>query len=487
MTDPALAPFLALHGEGRFSEAEAGYRRCLAEGVDAALPLSALLLQQARYVETIDILAPVYEAQPANAIAAVNLSIALRSVGRCEEALQVATRACDAAPGNPGACNARGLAALELGDAQEALSAFEQGLRHAPGTLALELHRSKALRKLHRMPDAVAALERIVKVAPDLLEAWRDLAAARRALGLYAPALQSATQALKLAPNDVEVALEHAVALMHAGETGKAIERMEKLHGNARTWMWLWQARLRQNDVKGARMALERASALEPGNAFIQHFLIATSGDMSQDIEVDYIRNMFDEFADRFEFTLLDKLGYSAPKQILRLLRRHDAADAKDVLDLGCGTGLMGAELVAPGRRIDGVDLSERMLAQARAKGVYDELHAAELLGFLRDSPRQWDLIVAADVFIYIADLAPIFTAAFDRLRAGGHFAFSIECSDTGETQLLAQTGRYRHAPEPLAAALDVAGFRDVCRESVTLRLELGVPVVGELMFARRP
>ena len=35
--------------------------------------------------------------------------------------------------------------------------------------------------------------------------------------------------------------------------------------------------------------------------------------------------------------------------------------------------------------------------------------------------------------------------------------------------------------------ALDAAGFRDVCRESVTLRLELGVPVVGELMFARRP
>jgi predicted TPR repeat methyltransferase len=184
---------------------------------------------------------------------------------------------------------------------------------------------------------------------------------------------------------------------------------------------------------------------------------------------------------------LLDKLGYSAPKQIARFLREHGAKDAKDILDLGCGTGLMGAELAAPGRRIDGVDLSERMLSQARAKGVYDELHAAELLGFLRDSPRQWDLIVAADVFIYVADLGPIFTAAFDRLRAGGHFAFSIECSDTSETQLLAQTGRYRHAPEPLAAALDAAGFRDVRRESVTLRLESGAPVAGELLLARRP
>lgn len=487
MADPALAPFLALHREGRFSEAEAGYRLCLAKGIDAALPLSALLLQQARHVEAIDILAPVYDAQPGNATAAVNLSIALRSVGRCEEALQAATRACDVAPGNPGVCNARGLAALELGDAQAALSAFEQGLRHAPGTLALELHRSKALRKLHRMHDAVAALERIVAVAPDLLEAWRDLAAAQRALGLHAPALQSAAQALKLAPNDLEVALEHAVALLHAGETAKAVKRLEKLEGDAQTWMWLGQARLRQNDVQGARAALERAAALDPKNPFIRHFLTAASGGVPEDIEVDYIRGLFDEFADRFEFTLLDKLGYSAPKQIARFLREHGAKDAKDILDLGCGTGLMGAELAAPGRRIDGVDLSERMLAQARAKGVYDELHAAELLGFLRDSPTQWDLIVAADVFIYVADLGPIFAAAFGRLRTGGHFAFSIECSDTSETQLLAQTGRYRHAPEPLAAALDAAGFRDVRRESVTLRLESGAPVAGELLLARRP
>jgi len=486
MADPALAPFLALHREGRFSEAEAGYRRCFAEGIDAALPLSALLLQQARHVEVIEILAPVCDAQPGNAIAAVNLSIALRSVGRCEEALQAATRACDVSPGNPSACNARGLAALELGDAQEALSAFEQGLRNAPGTLALELHRSKALRKLHRMRDAVVALERIVKVAPDLLEAWRDLTVAQRALGLYAPALQSAAQALKLAPNDLEVALEHAVALLHAGETAKAVKRLEKLEGDAQTWMWLGQARLRQNDVQGARAALERAAALDPKNPFIRHFLTAASGGVPQDIEVDYIRGLFDEFAGRFEATLLDKLGYSAPKQVVQFLQEHGANDAKDVLDLGCGTGLMGAELAAPERRIDGVDLSERMLAQARAKGIYNELHAAELLGFLRDSSRQWDLAVAADVFIYVAELAPIFAAAFERLRTGGHLAFSIECSDTRETQLLAQTGRYRHAPEQLVEALDAAGFRDVRRESVTLRLESGVPVVGELMLARR-
>lgn len=487
MNDSSLAGCLALHRAGRFAEAERGYRRLLVEGIDAALPLSALLLQQARNVEAIELLSPLCAAHPDKVSAAVNLSIALRNVGRCEEALQAATRAYLAAPGDFSACNARGLAALELGDAPQALSAFEEGLRRAPGNIALELHRSKALRKLHRYRDAAAVLERIVKTAPDLLEAWRDLAAAQRALGLYGPALQSAARALKLAPNDLEVALEHAVALLKSGDTAKAIARLEKLNGDAQTWMWLAQARLRQNDVPGARAALERAAKLDPENAFIRHFLAAASGGVPQDIEVDYIRGLFDEFAERFESTLLDKLGYSAPKRIAHFLREHGAADAKDVLDLGCGTGLMGAELASAERRVDGVDLSERMLAQARAKGIYNELHAVELLDFLRDSTAQWDLLVAADVFIYVADLTPIFAAAFDRLRAGGHFAFSIECSDVRETQLLAQTGRYRHAPEMLATALERAGFCDIARESLTLRLESGVPVAGELMLARRP
>jgi predicted TPR repeat methyltransferase len=117
------------------------------------------------------------------------------------------------------------------------------------------------------------------------------------------------------------------------------------------------------------------------------------------------------------------------------------------VLDLGCGTGLMAVELAAEGRFIDGVDLSTRMLDGARAKGVYRSLYAAEVLEFLRAAQAQWDLIVAADVFVYIADLAPVFAAAFERLPPGGVFAFSIELSASGATELPAETGRYRHAP----------------------------------------
>src|SRR5207302_1633468 len=101
-----------------------------------------------------------------------------------------------------------------------------------------------------------------------------------------------------------------------------------------------------------------------------------------------------------------------------------------DVLDLGCGTGLAG-ELFRPlSRRLDGVDLSPRMLAQAATRGVYDRLAAGDLLTHLGGTGDRYHLVLAADVFVYLGDLAPVFAAARLVLRAGGWLAFTVEASD---------------------------------------------------------
>lgn len=486
MADPRLESCLALHRANHLGEAEAGYRQCLAAGIDAALPLSGLLLQQGRHAEVVDLLEPRCTTRVDNANMAINLSIALRKTGRNDDALRHARQASELAPQQPAAWNALGLAQLESGAVADALHAFDRGLGLAPGHTALELHRAKALRRLDRHREAIAVLERVIGAAPDLLEAWRDLTSARNALGLYPAALDSATSALRLAPNDLDVALEHAVALLNAGQTGNAIKRLEKLEADPQTWMWLAQARLRDNDVAGARAAYERAATHDPDNPFIRHFLAAIDGHLPEAVETDYIRKLFDDFAPRFESTLVDALAYGTPKTIAQFLERSGVTSAQEVLDLGCGTGLMAAELAAPGRNIDGLDLSERMLTQARAKGIYRALHAAELLEFLRGSEQRWDLVLAADVFVYVARLEPVFAAIHDRLAVGGHFVFSVESSDGADTQLPPQTGRYRHAPDQLEQQLLAAGFSDVRREPLTVRMEVGQPVRGEIMLARR-
>lgn len=482
----------SLHRAGRLDEAEAGYRACLDAGdARAGAALGALLLQRQRFSEAARVLEPLARARPDDAALAVNLSVALRHAGSAEQAMEQARRASVLAPTLLSAWNALGLAALQLDQAETALDAFDAGLRLAPGQPALELNRAHSLRRLGRHGDASAAYAGIVSANPGLLEAWRGLAASDGALGRVDAALRSRVRALQLAPRDREVAFEHAVALMQAGQADEAEAGFARIvaeaAGDAQAWAWLGRARLRLGAVAGARDAFERARALDPDDAVIAHFHASLSGDLPAVVEGEYIQRLFDDFADRFELTLVDRLGYSVPAALAALLREQGADAARSVLDLGCGTGLMGVELARPGRVIDGVDLSPRMLGHARAKGVYRDLQAAEAGDFLRASDRRWDLVVAADVFVYVAELAPIFDAVRARLADGGWFAFSVEASEGQRVELPPATGRYRHAPDAVAQALADAGFTHVVRRPLVSRQEMGRPVHGELLLARVP
>lgn len=74
------------------------------------------------------------------------------------------------------------------------------------------------------------------------------------------------------------------------------------------------------------------------------------------------------------------KAGYRHPAVGLALLARHLPRGAGPVLDAGCGTGLLGDWLGIMGfAPVEGLDLSEGMLAVARAKGAYARLHQLAL------------------------------------------------------------------------------------------------------------
>ena len=156
------------------------------------------------------------------------------------------------------------------------------------------------------------------------------------------------------------------------------------------------------------------------------------------------------------------------------------------MLDLGCGTGLSGAALAPFARRLEGLDLSPRMLAEARKRGLYDALHEADLLDWLPGRPGAFGLIAAADVLNYLGDLGPALAAIAGALAPDGVAAFSVEAGE-GAPFALGEAMRFRHDPAHVAALAAAAGLRPVAQRAATLRTEKSVPVAGALFVLSRP
>lgn len=191
-----------------------------------------------------------------------------------------------------------------------------------------------------------------------------------------------------------------------------------------------------------------------------------------------YVAATFDAFAERFDHDLRDRLHYRGPEQIAERIERVFGAAGRslDVCDAGCGTGLLGPLLRPFARSLAGVDLSPRMLEKARARGVYDALEEAELMGYLARRPAAFDVVTAADVFVYIGDLGPVFAAIAGALRPGGGLFFTVERAD-GEGHELRLSARYAHSAPFVRAAAAAAGLREISMEEEVLRRERGMPV----------
>jgi SAM-dependent methyltransferase len=130
------------------------------------------------------------------------------------------------------------------------------------------------------------------------------------------------------------------------------------------------------------------------------------------------VRDGYREWAETYEEVVQDEMD-------LRLLSRVETVDwarARRVLDLACGTGRIGAWLRARGvRRVDGLDLTPEMLAQAGVKGVYDRLIPGNMLdtGLPASS---YDLVVEVLADEHLEELPPLYQEAARLTESSGLF-----------------------------------------------------------------
>jgi predicted TPR repeat methyltransferase len=260
--------------------------------------------------------------------------------------------------------------------------------------------------------------------------------------------------------------------------------------GFATAWFTLGEVREQLGDLPGAIIAFGHAQTSDAddrnGAGLRLMRLGATKLAM---MPPTYVTALFDQYAPKFESALVDTLGYRGPAVLFEaVLAACAAVDRamvfKRAIDLGCGTGLAGAAFAAQTGEIIGIDLSPRMIERARATGFYAELEVAEIVDGLRRRPAaSADLILAADVLIYLHDLAPLLAEVARVLVPGGVLAFTAE-SHEGDGVVLGAGLRYAHSVDYVRASVAAAGLTLSQLEPASIRNEGNIPVPGLVAVA---
>jgi predicted TPR repeat methyltransferase len=257
-------------------------------------------------------------------------------------------------------------------------------------------------------------------------------------------------------------------------------QTLERAPNWAAAWFALGEARENLGDLDAAAQAFRETLAADPADAQGALARLALiGGDAPAALPQAYVARLFDDYAWRFDKHLIKNLGYRAPALIAEALsaiapgRRFASA-----LDLGCGTGLMGEALHDRVGHLVGIDLSAAMIAKARDRNVYDELIVGDAVAPMRERPSAFDLIAAADVFVYVGDLAPLFAAVGTALTEDGLFAFSVEACE-GDGFKLEPTMRFAHSRSYVEATAHRAGLLPLLIQFASTRRENGADAPG--------
>lgn len=398
------------------------------------------------------------EAMPQRVSTRVNLAATRLRLGKPLQALEELDAIVAAEPEHLDAWCHRAAALADLGRNAESLASAEHVLAADPGLASAWYQRGHALDRLRRFEHAMQAFERLVQLQPGRAVAWFRLGQMQQRLGRPAAALQANDHVLALEPS-------HCEAWSQRGALLKELARPEE-----------------------AAAAFERAIDLGADVALHRFFLASLTGhDGPSGAPHAYVQGLFDDYADSFDAHLVDVLGYQAHRRLVAPLPglHPEAFDA--ALDLGCGTGLCGPLLRPLVRRLDGVDLSQGMLERAAALGLYDSLVQAELVDYLGQTDRLHDLVLAADVFIYVGELAAVFDGVMRVLRPRGWFCFSVERAGDEQSVALTTQLRYAHSLPYLQGLAQQHGLQLRLALQQPIREHQTQSIAGLYLYLQRP
>jgi predicted TPR repeat methyltransferase len=343
-----------------------------------------------------------------------------------------------------------------------------------------------------RADFAEQLIRRSIVLMPGVAGFHNNLGEILRSAGRNAEALVEYQKALSLDQNFIEARANVAVLMVTQGRKAEALALLQQLvreHPNhLRGLHLLGGLLLEMGRAEEAKAPLARVLQMQPDHAEAGYLYAAATGSgVPAAAPSGYVAGVFDSYAEHFDEHLTHDLAYRVPELLKAVVDRAQPQGVFDILDLGCGTGLTGAVFKPRAKSLAGVDLSSKMIDRARQRGIYDALEVTELLPALASRRSGCNLVLAGDVFGYIGDLAPVFTAVRDALRPSGLFAFSIEKHD-GEREnfILRPSRRYAHSPAYIQSLARITGLQIASAQEQALRKEAGREVIGVIFLLRR-
>jgi predicted TPR repeat methyltransferase len=434
---------------------------------------------------------------------------------RYAQAVNELTAALEAKPDTAAWLASRAEANEHLGAVYKAVDDAAAAVVASPKTAEYAALLARLLQRAGRHDEAVMSYAEAIRLDDSKLEYYEGLARALWIKGSLPAAVELFDKLRQANPDDESNYMLVAEIQMQDKQPAKAAEVCQAAldHGikTALIYRAYGHAKLLMGDRAKAGELFKAGLALAPKDGYLLHMLANVSDTAREEVGArapeDYVRAVFDSRADTYEMAALFKLGIRAPglirREMLRIRPKLDpsrpaAHKLSAVLDLGCGTGLMGALAYDLTAYLKGVDLSRNMVRYAQIKGCYHELEVADLIASLNTDPRLYECITASDTVSYFGDLKPVFEGAFKRLLPSGLFVFSIEggteswradvvAGVSKDNWRLQDSGRYCHALPYIEACAKAAGFEIVQVWPETLMTENDVDLHGYVISLRRP
>ncbi|MFT5434794.1 MAG: putative TPR repeat methyltransferase, partial [Myxococcota bacterium] len=332
------------------------------------------------------------------------------SGGKLQEASARAQRAVERWPQNAKAWLLKALTADANGQNERAQNAARRSLELNPQDP--QAHNFYGLLAVRRgmLNVASVAFSRALTLAPEFPQALNNMGNLKRGQGDLTEAARLYRKALEVAPEYADAQVNLSLVLSTQGQPEAAescARRAYELGLTAASAFRLGVVLKEKGDREAAIAALKEAVACDPSDHRGAGLLLAGLGaaPAPERPPTDYVRQLFDGIAEGYDAHLESDLSYRGPA-VLDSVFETAAGDPKDleILDLGCGTGLLAAALKHRATRIDGVDLSPAMIEKARERDVYDTLTVGEIDAYMSSSERQYGAVVAADVLMYLGD-----------------------------------------------------------------------------------